>query len=100
MLESSGVLRCDKCGGIVKPWVVLYGEELDKYTLIGARREISCADTMIVAGTSLAVEPAASLIEFFDGKNLVVINDEPTSADDKATLVIRGNIEDTIKALY
>lgn len=99
ILEGDGVPRCDKCGGIIKPWVVLYGESLDKYTMLGARREISNADTMIVAGTSLAVEPAASMIEFFDGKNLVVINNEPTSADDAAKLVIRGKVEDVIKLL-
>lgn len=96
ILESDGVPRCDKCGGIIKPWVVLYGEALDKYTMIGARREISGADTMIVAGTSLAVEPAASLLEFFDGRNLIVINNEPTPADDAADLVIRGNVEDVV----
>ena len=99
ILESDGVPRCDKCGGIIKPSVVLYGEALDKYTMLGARREISNADTMIVAGTSLAVEPAASMIEFFDGKNLVVINNEPTSADAAAKLVIRGKVEDVIKEL-
>ena len=85
--------RCEKCGGIIKPWVVLYGEVLDKYTLIGAEREISGADTMIIAGTSLAVEPAASLIEYFSGKNLIVINNEPTPADDKASLLVRDDVE-------
>ena len=85
--------RCEKCGGIIKPWVVLYGEILDKYTLIGAEREISGADTMIIAGTSLAVEPAASLIEYFSGKNLIVINNEPTPADDKASLLVRDDVE-------
>lgn len=99
ILESEGVPRCDKCGGIIKPWVVLYGEALDKYTCIGACREISGADTMIVAGTSLAVEPAASFLEHFDGKNLIVINNEPTPADDKADLVIRGDVEDIISSL-
>ena len=99
ILKSEGVPRCDKCGGIIKPWVVLYGEALDKYTCIGACREISGADTMIVVGTSLAVEPAASFLEHFDGKNLVVINNEPTPADDKADLVIRGDVEDVISSL-
>lgn len=99
IIESEGVPRCDKCGGIIKPWVVLYGEALDKYTCIGACREISGADTMIVAGTSLAVEPAASFLEHFEGKNLIVINNEPTPADDKANLVIRGDVEDVIKQL-
>lgn len=99
ILSSDGVPRCDKCGGIIKPWVVLYGEALDKYTCIGACREISGADTMIVAGTSLAVKPAASFLEDFDGKNLIVINNEPTPADDRANLVMRGDVEDVISSL-
>ncbi len=93
IINTEGVPRCEKCGGIIKPWVVLYGEVLDKYTLIGAEREISGADTMIIAGTSLAVEPAASLIEYFSGKNLIVINNEPTPADDKASLLVRDDVE-------
>lgn len=93
IMRSDSVPRCSKCGGIIKPWVVLYGEALDKYTCIGAQREISGADTMIVAGTSLQVEPAASFIEYFGGKNLIVINKEPTPADHKATLVIRDDVE-------
>ena len=94
ILNSEGVPRCDRCGGIIRPWVVLYGEMPDKYTMIGASREISGADTLIIAGTSLAVEPAASLIDLFGGKELVVINTEPTPADEKATLVIREKVED------
>ena len=97
--HSKGVPRCDKCGGIVKPWVVLYGEIPDKYTMIGACREISGADTLIVAGTSLSVEPAASLIKEFRGRNLVVINKEPTPADEKATLLIRTDVEEVFREL-
>lgn len=99
ILQSEGVPRCDKCGGIIKPWVVLYGEIPDKYTMIGACREISGADTMIIAGTSLAVEPAASLIDDFRGKNLVVINKEPTPADEKATLLIHADVEEVFRQL-
>jgi len=91
ILESDGIPRCDKCGGIIKPWVVLYGEIPDKYTGIGACREISNADTLIVAGTSLSVEPAASYIDYFTGPNLVVINKEKTTADSKATVVIHDD---------
>lgn len=97
--KSEGVPRCPKCGGIIKPGVVLYGENLDKYTCIGATREITNADLMIVAGTSLAVEPAASMVKDFGGKHLVVINKEPTSADEKAELVIREDIEKVFKEL-
>ena len=99
ILESEGVPRCDRCGGIIKPWVVLYGEIPDKYTMIGACREIAGADTMIVAGTSLSVEPAASLINEFSGRNLVVINRDPTPADEKATLLIRADVEEVFREL-
>jgi NAD-dependent deacetylase len=100
ILESEGVPRCDRCGGIIKPWVVLYGEVPDKYTGIGALREISGADTLIVAGTSLQVEPAASYIDHFTGRNLIVINREPTPADERATLVLHGDIEEIITAAF
>ena len=96
---STGIPRCDKCGGIIKPWVVLYGEQPDRYTCIGAEREITGADTLIVAGTSLQVEPAASFIEYFSGKNLIVINRETTPADGKASLVIHAGIEDVISRI-
>ncbi|MBR3053070.1 MAG: NAD-dependent protein deacylase [Firmicutes bacterium] len=99
IMETDGVPRCDRCGGIIKPWVVLYGEAPDKYTMIGACREISGADLMIVAGTSLSVEPAASLIENFSGKALVVINKEATPADERATLVIRDDVASVFAAL-
>ena len=99
ILQSKGVPRCDKCGGIIKPWVVLYGEMPDKYTMIGACRELSGADTLIVAGTSLEVEPAASLINEFNGKNLVVINKSPTPSDERATLLIRADVEEVFREL-
>ena len=99
ILESDGVPRCSECGGIIKPWVVLYGEAPDKYTVIGACRELSGADTLIVAGTSLAVQPAASYIEYFGGKNLIVINKTPTPADEKASLVIRGDVAEVFEKL-
>ena len=99
ILQSKGVPRCDKCGGIIKPWVVLYGEMPDKYTMIGACRELSGSDTLIVAGTSLEVEPAASLINEFNGKNLVVINKSPTPADERATLLIRADVEAVFREL-
>lgn len=92
VLESDGIPRCGRCGGVIKPWVVLYGESPDKYTCMGACREISNCDTLIVAGTSLSVEPAASFLDYFHGKNLVVINREPTPADARATLALRGDV--------
>ena len=92
ILSSTGIPRCERCGGVIKPWVVLYGEAPDKYTCMGACREISNCDALIVAGTSLSVEPAASFLEYFHGKHLVFINDEETPADARATLVVRGDV--------
>ena len=91
VLRSDGIPRCP-CGGAIRPGVVLYGEPLPKYVCIGARREITNADTLIVAGTSLTVEPSASFIDDFRGKNLVVINREETKADNRAMLVIHGDV--------
>lgn len=99
ILNTTGVPKCEKCGGVVKPSVVLYGEGLDKYTCMGACREISGCDVLIVAGTSLEVEPAASFIDYFHGRELVVINNESIRADERATLVIRGNIAETLGAI-
>ena len=98
ILQTEGIPRCE-CGGVIKPNVVLYGEPLEKYVCIGARREITNADTLIVAGTSLSVEPAASFIEDFRGRHLVVINKEPTSADEKAELLIRGDVAEVFERL-
>jgi len=98
ILRTEGIPRC-VCGGVIKPNVVLYGEPLEKYVCIGARREITNADTLIVAGTSLSVEPAASFIEDFRGKHLVVINKEPTPADEKAELLIRGDVAEVFERL-
>lgn len=89
--NAEGVPKCE-CGGVIKPDVVLYEEGLDDATVRGALRVISEADTMIVAGTSLTVYPAAGFLDYFRGKNLVLINRDPTPADRKATLVIRENV--------
>ena len=89
--DSEGIPRCD-CGGVVKPDVVLYEEGLDQGVMTGAIRAIMRADTLIVAGTSLAVYPAAGLIDYFGGKNLVIVNRDPTPADRRANLVINAKI--------
>lgn len=99
VMEADGIPRCPQCGGVIKPSVVLYGEAPDKYVCMGACREISNADTLVVAGTSLSVEPAASFLEYFSGKNLVVINREPTPADSRASLVIRDNVAKVLGAI-
>lgn len=92
ILDSKGIPTCPKCGGIVKPDVVLYEEGLDEATIQGAVRAISQADTLIIGGTSLVVYPAAGLIDYFRGRNLVLINKSSTSADNKADLVIHDSI--------
>lgn len=89
--DSEGIPRCD-CGGVVKPDVVLYEEGLDQEVMTGAIRAIMRADTLIVAGTSLAVYPAAGLIDYFGGRNLVIVNRDPTPADRRANLVINAKI--------
>ena len=86
--DSTGVPRCPKCGGIVKPDVVLYEEGLDEQVLSGAVSAIRHADTLIIGGTSLVVYPAAGLIRYFRGDHLVVINMQPTGADAEADLCI------------
>ena len=98
ILASDGIPRCD-CGGVIKPGVVLYGEPLEKYVVIGARREITNADTLIVAGTSLSVEPAASFVSDFRGKHLVVINLDSTPADTQAELIIREDVAEVFAVL-
>ncbi|AWI07537.1 NAD-dependent protein deacylase [Clostridium drakei] len=92
ILESKGVPTCPKCGGKVKPDVVLYEEGLDNNIISGAVKAISEADTLIIGGTSLVVYPAAGLIDYFKGKNLVLINKSTTSADNKADLIINNDI--------
>ena len=90
--QGDGIPRCTACGGIVKPDVVLYEEGLDEQTLENAVRAIAAADTLIVGGTSLAVYPAAGLLRYFRGDELVVINKQPTPADGMATLVVNQPI--------
>lgn len=94
--DSNGVPRCDECGGVVKPDVVLYEEGLDGKTIDGAVNAIADADCLIVAGTSLTVYPAAGFIRYFSGKYFVLINRDPTPADKSADLVIHGKVGETL----
>ena len=96
---TDGVPTCDKCGGRVKPDVVLYEEGLDSDVIDGAVRAISEADTLIVGGTTLIVYPAAGLIHYFKGKHIVLINMSATSADSSADLVIREPIGEVFAEL-
>ena len=95
IMGSTGVPKCS-CGGVIKPDVVLYEEPLDPDTTKGALREISNADTLIVAGTSLTVYPAAGFLDYFRGKELVLINRDPTPADKPATLVIHAKVGEVL----
>lgn len=90
--QTAGVPRCPACGGLVKPDVVLYGESLDSQVLAGAISALRRADLLIVGGTSLAVYPAAGLLQYYQGGRLVVINRDATPADSWADLVIRNPI--------
>ena len=89
---EGNIPKCRKCGGIVKPDVVLYEEALDEDCMMGAIRAIQQADTMIIGGTSLVVYPAAGLIRYFGGKKLVLINEQATPYDGQADLVINDSI--------
>ena len=94
--EAEGVPVCEKCGGLIKPDVVLYEEGLDGQVINGAVNAIRAADTLIVGGTSLNVYPAASFIEYFGGDNLVVINKSETARMVNATLVINDPIGEVL----
>lgn len=89
--QSEGIPRCE-CGGIIKPDVVLYEEGLDDEVVNGAVRAIASADTLIIGGTSLNVYPAAGLINYFNGSDLVIVNMSPTQMDSKAGLLVCDKI--------
>lgn len=91
--------RCLDCGGIVKPDVTLYEEPLDMEVFRQAAQAIHQSDLLIIGGTSLVVYPAASLIQYFAGKHLVVINKTSISQDSQADLVIEGKIGEVLGKL-
>lgn len=96
--DADGIPRCEKegCGGIIKPDVVLYEEGLEQQTLGGALRAIQAADLLIVGGTSLAVYPAAGLIQYYSGNRLVLINKTPTPQDNAADLLIHAGLGEVL----
>lgn len=96
ILTSEGVPHCDECGGEIKPDVVLYEEGLDQRTLEDAVFYISHADMLIIGGTSLAVYPAAGLIDYYQGNKLVLINKSTTPMDGRADLLISGSIGEVL----
>lgn len=91
MLKTEGIPECS-CGGRIKPDVVLYEESLDGRTIERSVNAIASADMLIIGGTSLAVYPAASFINYFRGERLVIINRDATSMDERADLCIREPI--------
>ena len=97
--EAEGVPRCDACGGMIKPDVVLYEEGLDNDIIGGAVSAISRADVLIIGGTSLVVYPAAGLIDYYRGHKLVLVNKSSTPRDRAADLVINGKIGEVFSSL-
>lgn len=98
ILHSDEVPVCE-CGGSIKPDVVLYEEGLDQKTLTDAIRYISEADVLIVGGTSLAVYPAAGLLDYYKGNKLVLVNKTPTPKDSMADLIVQGSIGEIFSGL-
>lgn len=92
VMQTTGVPRCERCGGLVKPDVVLYGEQLDERVLLASVEAIAAADLLVIGGTSLVVYPAAGLVNYFQGDAIVVVNREPTPADSGADLVCACDI--------
>lgn len=90
--NSDGVPKCDACGGLIKPDVVLYEEGLDSQVISDAVYAISHADVLIIGGTSLVVYPAAGMIDYYRGNKLILINKSSTSRDGQADLVINDSI--------
>lgn len=99
VMNSSGAPKCDKCGGLVKPDVVLYEEGIDADVFEKSVAAIENAQTVIVVGTSLAVYPAAGLLTGFSGENLVLVNKQATPFDRYATLVFNEDVVNVVKRL-
>ena len=98
ILGSEGIPRCEVCGKMIRPDVVLYGEGLSGRAFADAERAISDSDVLIVGGTSLTVQPAASFVSAFDGEHFIIINGSETPYDRYAELVIREPIARTLSA--
>ena len=99
LAKTGGIPHCKKCGGTVKPDVVLYGEGLDNTVINAAVKAIGAADMLIVGGTSLVVYPAAGLLHYYKGEKLVLINADATSYDTKADLLITDKIGKVLGAM-
>lgn len=98
MLKGSGVPKCEACGKMVRPDVVLYGEALNASVIDSAVSYLNQADILIVGGTSLVVYPAASLVNYYRGSKLVLVNKDRTSMDSRADLVLSDAIGEVFQA--
>ena len=99
VMNADGVPHCDKCGGVVKPDVVLYEEPLDEMVIERAISAMMTSDVLIVIGTSLTVYPAAGFIRYFKGKYIILINKDPTAYDNMCDLVFNEDVINVIKNL-
>ena len=97
--DKDGLPRCPNDDEIIKPDVVLYGEGLDDDTVVSTLCELRQADLLIIGGTSLTVYPAAGFIRAYTGKDLVLINRDPTASDNIASLVIHGKIGEVLSKI-
>jgi len=98
IINADNIPRCD-CGGIIKPDVVLYSENLNPGIVNSAIKAISSADLLIIVGTSLTVNPAASYINYFQGDNMAIINKDKSARDFLAQTVIYGDVAEVVKEL-
>lgn len=99
MNDRSNLPICDRCGGLIRPDVTLYGEALPSAAFSAAEEHIAKADVLIVGGTSLTVQPAASLVSDFLGEHLIIVNYSPTPYDDLAEYIIRDSVTDFFSQL-
>ena len=97
--EQSSVVPLCQCGAVIRPDIVFYGEGLNMDTVYGALNAISQAEVLVVAGSSLVVQPAAGLLDYYEGNKMAIINDQPTPYDNRANLVIRDKIGAVIEQL-
>ena len=97
MKKADGIPKCDACGGIIKPDVVLYEEDLDNDVIEQSLYYISHADMLIIGGTSLVVYPAAGLVRYYRGNKLVLINKSTTDMDSQADLVLHDPIGEVFR---
>lgn len=99
MSGCDGIAGCSNCGGIIKPDVVLYGEQLDDDTVGKAIKAIEEADVLIIGGTSLSVYPAAGFVNYYRGRKMILINKSKTPMDSRADYLVQGAIGEVFSRL-